>query len=44
MVVIIYRKGILSGRIRIEWNNFDRDWENPAFRRTKRRFLRAMEE
>ena len=42
MVVIIYRKGILSGRIRIQWNNFDAEWENTAFRRTKRRFERAM--
>ena len=42
MVVIIYRRGILSGRIRIEWNNFDAEWENTAFRRTKRRFEKAM--
>ena len=42
MVVIIYRRGILSGRIRIEWNNFDAEWENTAFRRTKRRFEKAV--
>ncbi len=42
MAVIIYRKGALSGRIRIKWNGFDAEWENTAFRRTKRRLERAM--
>lgn len=42
MVVIIYRSGPLSGRIRIQWNSFDAEWENTSFRRTKRRFERAI--
>ena len=40
MVVVIYKYGF-SGRIRIQWNNFDAEWDNTAFRRTKRRFERA---
>jgi hypothetical protein len=43
MIVIIYREGPLSGRIRISWNGFDGEWENVAFRRTKRRFEKSME-
>lgn len=42
LVVIIYREGILSGRIRIAWNGFDAEWENTAFRRTKRRFEKSL--
>ena len=44
MTVIIYREGPLAGRIRIAWNGFDGEWENTAFRRTKRRFEKSMEE
>jgi hypothetical protein len=43
MIVIIYREGAFAGRIRIEWNGFDAEWENTAFRRTKRRFKKASE-
>ena len=43
MIVIVYREGPLSGRIRISWNGFDGEWENVAFRRTKRRFEKSME-
>ena len=43
MVVIIYKDDNLSGRIRIQWNGFDAEWENTAFRRTKRRFEKAMD-
>ena len=42
LVVIIYREGVLSGRIRIQWGNFDAEWDNTAFRRTKRRFEKSL--
>ena len=42
MVFLIYREGPLRGRIRISWNNFDGEWENTAFRRTKRRFEKSI--
>ncbi len=41
MVFLIYREGPLRGRIRISWNNFDGEWENTSFRRTKRRFEKS---
>ena len=44
MTIIIYREGPLKGRIRISWNGFDGEWENIAFRRTKNRFEKAMED
>lgn len=44
MFVIIYLADKLTGRIRIKWNGFDGDWENTAFRRTKRRFEKSLEE
>ena len=28
MVIIIYRKGVLSGRIRIQWNWFGAEWKS----------------
>lgn len=43
MIFIIYREGPLAGRIRISWDGFDGEWENTAFRRTKRRFERSLE-
>jgi len=43
MIVIIYKDDNLSGRIRIQWNDFDAEWENTAFRRTKRRFEKATD-
>ena len=42
MIFLIYREGPLRGRIRISWNNFDGEWENTAFRRTKRRFEKSI--
>ena len=44
MTIIIYREGPLAGRIRLAWKGFDGEWENTAFRRTKRRFEKSMEE
>ena len=41
ITVLIYRKDALSGRLRLFWNGFDAEWENTAFRRTKRRFERS---
>ena len=43
MVFLIYREGPLRGRIRISWNNFDGEWENTSFRRTKRRFENSID-
>lgn len=42
ITVLIYRKGALSGRLRLFWNGFDAEWENTAFRRTKRRFEKSV--
>ena len=42
LTVVIYREYALSGRIRIFWGNFDGEWENKAFRRTKRRLERSL--
>ena len=41
LLIIIYRKGVLSGRIRVFWGEFDAEWENTAFRRTKRRLEKS---
>ena len=42
IIIVIYRKGPLAGRIRILWDGYDGEWENTAFRRTKRRFEKAL--
>ncbi len=42
MIIVIYREGLLRGRIRISWDGFDAEWENTSFRRTKRRFERSL--
>ena len=41
ITVLIYRAGPLSGRIRLFWNNFDAEWNNLQFKKTKKRFERA---
>ena len=42
LVVVIYREGPTSGRIRIHWKKLDAEWDNTAFRRTKRRFEKSL--
>lgn len=37
MTIIIYIEGN-SGRVRISWDGFDGEWDETAFKRTKRRF------
>ena len=43
IIIVIYREGPFAGRIRLLWDGFDGEWENTAFRRTKRRFEKALE-
>ena len=42
LVVIIYREGPTSGRIRIHWKELEAEWDNTAFRRTKKRFEKSL--
>jgi hypothetical protein len=43
ITVMIYRNGPLSGRIRLNWDGYDGEWDNTAFRRTKSRFEKSLD-
>lgn len=41
-IFLIYKNQNII-KIRVFWNNFDSDWENTAFKRTKKRLLKKLD-